>query len=276
MYEGQKNGFVFWRYKKHVLSIIQTLKKTRKAIVAEYDNDALHDFRVAVRKLLSLNNLFEKTVGFCFDEELKKELKSALSISSQLRDTEELLNFAPELKGEMDAQRAAYLDELIAALDDSKLEKKVSCGYEGLHETMREQSGKLPNIREAALEAVIESMKKTSKKYAKIADEEKVDFVRLHFVRKRCKRYRYQLDFLFLGGNEGSLICKRIQDKLGKVNDLRVWLEMVEEGGSVSDKIATMLGSALQEARVEASLFASKDYCDSLATELRRRMSICE
>lgn len=276
MHERQKNKLVFWRYKKHVLSIIQTLKKTRKAIVSEYDNDALHDFRVAVRKLLSLNNLFEKTVGFCFDEELKKELKSALRISSRLRDIEELLNFVPELKDEMDAQRAAYLNELIAALDDSRLEKKVSHRYQNLHDTMRQQSGKLLNIREVALEAVVESMKKTSKQYAKIADEEKADFERLHFVRKRCKRYRYQLDFLFLGGNEGSLICKRIQDKLGKVNDLRVWLEMVEEGGSVSDKIAAMLENALQEAKVEASLFASKDYRDSLATELRRRMSICE
>ncbi len=266
---------VFWRYKKHILSIIQTLKKTRKTIVEEYDNDALHDFRVAARKLLSLNNLFEKTVGFCFDEELKKELKAALRISSELRDTEELLNFAPELKGDMDSQRLAYLDKLIAALDDSKLEKRVARSYESLNETMREQSGKIANIKEAALEAVIESMKKTSKKYSKIAGEEKVDFDRLHFVRKRCKRYRYQLDFLFLDGNEGSLICKRIQDKLGKVNDLRVWLEMVEEGGFVSSKIAAMLGSALQEAKAEASLFASKDYCDSLATELRRRMSIC-
>ncbi len=276
MYESQKNGLLFWRYKRHIVEIIQKLKKTRITIVSKYDNEALHDFRVAVRKLLSLDVLFEKTVGFCFDEELKQELKYALRISSQLRDIEELLSFAPELNGEMDGKRMAYLDELIAALCDSKLENKVLRGYKGLYETMRDQSGKLLHIREAALEVVIESMQKTSKKCAKIANNEKVDFEKLHSVRKLCKKYRYQLDFLFLGVNEGSLICKRIQDKLGKVNDLRVWLTMVEDGGSVFGKIATMLKNAMQEAKVEVSLFASKGYCDSLAIELRRRMSICQ
>jgi len=272
---SQKNRHIFWQHKRHIVSVLIALKQNRKAIVDNYNNDALHDFRVAVRKLLSLNNLFEKTFGFCFGEELKAKLKTTLALSSQLRDLEELMHFAPELEGDMMHTRQAYLKEFIESIVDSALEHEVFCGYKSLYETMKAQKNKLLHFKDAALEVVIESMGKTSKEYAKIANGEKIDFDKMHYIRKRCKRYRYQLDFLFLGSNEGSLICKRIQDKFGKVNDLRMWLKMVDEGGVIFVKISAILKNALEEAKTEASVFADKKYCDSLAVELRRRMAVC-
>jgi CHAD domain-containing protein len=274
MYESQKNRSIFWRHKRYIVALMQMLKKNRIAIVSKYSNESLHDFRVAVRKLLSLNILFEKTVGFCFGEELKTELKTALHISSQLRDMEELLRFAPELESELDSKIGAHLGDIIDGLRHSRLEMEVMDGYKSVYETVQKEQNKLSHIKQIALEVVIEALKKTSKKYAKIAKDEKTDFDELHYVRKRCKRYRYQLDFLFLDGNEGSPICKRIQDKLGKVNNLRMWMDIVKKDGAVSKKIEAMLENALENAKSEASIFASKEYCESLAVELRRRMAI--
>jgi CHAD domain-containing protein len=275
MLKSRKHADALWHYKKYIVRLIQTLKKTKNAIIAEYNNDALHDFRVAVRKLRSLDVLSEKTVGFCFSDELRERLKAALTISSDLRDMEELIRVTPKMSGEFDNRRAAYLSELIAELENFELQTGLLYGYIPVYEMLKEQKSKIAHIRDAALEVVIEDMQKTSKRYAKIAKSQSVDFDELHFVRKRCKRYRYQLEFLFLGGNEGSLICKRIQDKLGTVNDIRVWLEIVgDKNASVSSRLSGMLEDALKKARVEALLFASKKYCNSLATELRRRMAI--
>lgn len=266
---------VLWRFKRYVISLLWSLKKNREAILHSYNNDSLHDFRVAVRKLLSLDKLFEKTVGICLDERLREKLRSALRISSRLRDLEELFAFVKGAADVVEDRRHQYLSELRVSLSDGALEREVLHGYLALYRLLKEQNSKIFHIRDAALEVVIEDMFKSSKRYAKAVKDEGVDFDRLHTVRKRCKRIRYQLDFLFFGENEGSLICKRIQDKLGKVNDLRVWLSMLKDDLNLGQRIENMLSKALKEAKAEAEIFASKEYCGFIATELRRRMAIC-
>lgn len=262
-----------WRYARYIVSLLQALKKNRKNLLSEYDNDALHDFRVALRRILSIDALLKKTVGFGFDESLRMELKSALSIGSQLRDIEEFSGFAPSHAAAFEGQKQDYREQLLSKLDGLALERIAARSYTVIMDTLKPHQNKFLRFRGDALEVVISGMLKTSRRYVKLAKEDEVDFDALHSVRKKCKRYRYQLDFLFLCENEGSAACKRIQDKLGRVNDLRMWLLMVDDE-ALLDKIRGLLATALQEAKSEAAVFGSKEYCGAIGVALKRRMDV--
>lgn len=275
MSTSKENKNTLYRYKKYIIELLLTLKKNRETLIYEFNNEALHDFRVVLRKLLSINTLSAKTLGFCFDSRLKLKLKTLLKKSSGLRDIEELLVFAPNMLNALAEKREAYKRELISIIE-SNLEVEILCSYVGVYQTLLLRQANLQEFKEAALEATIESLNKTSKRFTKITKVENINFDELHFVRKRFKGYRYQFDFLFLGANEGSIVCKRVQDKLGKVNDLRIWIEILATNGvNVEHKLQIKLNEALKDARKEALIFESQEYSDSLAVELRRRMAIC-
>lgn len=271
-----KKKTTLYEHKRYIIHLLQTLKKNRKTLIDDFNNEALHDLRVALRKLLSIDALSAKTLGFCFDNRLKSKIKLLLKESSGLRDIEELLFFAPDMLGTLAVTKEIYQKELISKLSATRIEAEILHSYTTTYQTLKSEQARLQDFKEAALEGVIEAIHKTSKKFIKITKIESVDFDELHFVRKRFKSYRYQLDFLFLGANEGSIVCKRAQDKLGKVNDLRVWLEILKEGDAkIQGKIQVKLKEALKEVKKEASIFDSKEYCDSLGCELRRRIAIC-
>ncbi len=75
-----------------------------------------HNLRVALRKLLSIDALSAKTLGFCFDSRLKSKIKLLLKESSGLRDIEELLFFAPDMIGTLAITKEIYQKELISKL----------------------------------------------------------------------------------------------------------------------------------------------------------------
>lgn len=65
------------------------------------------------------------------------------------------------------------------------------------------------------------------------------------------------------------MLCKRIQEGLGKINDYRVWLTLSQD-----EELKTLtlkLKAALLAAK---SLFANKEQCAKIAKELEERMAI--
>jgi len=271
-----KKKSTLYEHKRYIVNLLQILKKNRKTLINDFNNEALHDFRVALRKLLSIDVLSAKTLGFCFDNRLKSKLKSLIKESSILRDIEELLFFEPKMAESLAATREAYQKEFISKLNIANFEVEILHSYHTTYQTLKLEQARIQDFKEAALETIIESISKTAKRFVKILKTQNVNFDELHFVRKRFKSYRYQLDFLFLSANEGSIVCKRAQDKLGKVNDFRVWLEIAKDGkASVRDTIETKLNEALKEVKKEALIFDSKEYCGALGCELRHRMAIC-
>ncbi len=266
---------LLWRYKRYIMKVLFALKVNKKNLLNGCGNDALHDFRVALRRALSIDILLRKSLGLGFDEELVLKLKSLISISSQLRDIEELIKFAPQNTSSLGVKRDEHLKLLLETLKSDTLEQDMSAAYKEMYIEVIARGQKPHTMAAKALEIVINGLSKTSKRYAKLIKDENIDFEALHSVRKKCKRYRYQLDFLFLDGNEGSAACKRVQDKLGRVNDLRMWLGMVDDDALLL-KIRSLLALALEEAAREGLVFASKEYCASIGTGLRRRLGFID
>lgn len=256
---------------RHVIRILQSIKKHRKTLCDSFDDEALHDIRVAARKFEAIDALSAKTLGVCLDEERRSKLKLILKSSSALRDMQEFSKFAPQETDEQIAKREAAGAAFLEIAKDTNLEKELFDRYKTVYAILKTASPNLQNLREAALEGVLESLSQTSKRYKKEIERASPEFDALHSIRKKCKKSRYQFDFLFDSNNEGSMLCKRIQEGLGKINDYRVWLTLSQDE-ELRETLALKLKAALLAAKEEP--FANKEQCAKIAKELRERMAI--
>lgn len=257
--------------KRYVVGIIKAIRDNTAALLALKDGEHLHDLRVAIRRLQAINELFEATIKYVFDEGFKTSLKTVMSASSKLRDIEEFELFTKQKH--TDEQKEKLKNIVLGLLSDSLLWHKALNEYLKLFAKAQIDVG----FRKKALEITISAVKGTSKKYGKLMSATDYDFDKLHKVRKRCKRYRYQLDFIFADSNEGSMICKQMQEKLGVVNDVRIWLEMADAAGfddSLKSGLRERLSEAIHDMRVDGNVFASAKYRGYLFDALRKRLSM--
>lgn len=257
--------------KRYVVGIIKAVRDNTAALLALKDGEHLHDLRVAIRRLQAINALFETTIEYAFDENFKTSLKSVISASSRLRDIEEFELFTKQKHG--DEQKEELKNIVLGLLADSPLWHKALTEYLKLFAKAQIDTV----FRKKALEITINAIKDASKRYGKLMSVSNCDFDKLHKVRKRCKRYRYQLDFIFADINEGSMICKQMQEKLGAVNDVRIWLEMSDAAGfddSVKSALRERLSEAMHDMRIDGNVFASAKYRSYLFDALRKRLSM--
>lgn len=258
--------------KRYIVGIIRALKENTAALLAGCeDGEHLHDLRVAIRRLQAISALFEKTLGYEFDDGFKLLLKSLISTSSKLRDIEEFEFFTKqEHKG---GQKKELKDAFLYLLSDSLLWRRALSEYLKLFSEVSLGA----DFHKKSLETIIDTIKDSSRKYGKLISISPYDLDGLHKVRKHCKICRYQLDFVFMQTNEGSLICKQMQEKLGVVNDFRIWLEMAD-ADNFDDSIKSSLKDGLREAihdmRVDGNMFASQKYRSHLFDTLRQRLSM--
>lgn len=270
----KENAKLLKKQKRYLLEIIKSIKSNSEALMRGEDGECLHDLRVAVRKLSSLTSLFEKNLDYSFDSGFKHSLKNIISVSSKLRDIDGLELFAGYAV--MGAQKSEYLLELTDILAGMTLWKSALGEYIMFFRWLGGDEEMIEDFRENALERIIAGLKKTSKRYRKLTAMETYDFEGLHTVRKRCKRYRYQLDFVFMDANEGSLVCKKIQDRLGVVNDYRTWLDIAKDAGlyELAHRLQSSLLAAINDINTEGKVFASKEYCGYLFEGLRKRLAM--
>lgn len=270
----KENAGLLKKQKRYLLEIIKAIKTNSEMLMRGEEGECLHDLRVAIRKLSSLNSLFEKTFDYSFGSEFKDSLKNIISVSSKLRDIDGLGLFAGyEVMG---AQKGEYISRLTYMLSGTALWKSALSEYAMFFRWLRGDEETIEDLRENALERIIRGLKKTSNRYKKLIAAEPYDFDGLHTVRKRCKRYRYQLDFVFMDANEGSLVCKKMQEMLGCVNDYRTWMDMAKEAGldGLIGRLQSALLAAVNDIDTKGKVFASKEYCGYLFDGLRKRLAM--
>lgn len=240
------------------------------------ESDALHQFRVGMRRLRSCLRAYDDVLGDELGKKLRKRLKSVAAATNPGRDAEVQLEcvltlgdtegehekhgvlwLADRLREEKDEAYAKVRDEIVAEFE--KVEAKLRPALETY--VVKRRVGRAPpgdrfGVAAArALERALEDLRADLAQVSSIEDEAIAHRARIH-----GKRLRYLVE-PFRGEVEGARdlvkTLKAIQDLLGDLNDLHNLSETV--GQALEE-------SSLERARKLRELAMRVD--DSLRAEL--------
>lgn len=204
------------------------------------DKEALHDFRVALRRLRTTVRAYRPQLEGSVPRRLRRKLRDVAEATNSARDAEVALMWLRPLEAEVSKREHAGLRWLIErierghgrdlphALADARrsfigVERKLRKGLEVYQRTVPVQRAK-PEERFAAVAstALRDQAQRLDQLLASIASR---DDDAIHQSRIAAKRLRYTLEPLSAvldGGADLVQRLKQIQDSLGELHDLTV------------------------------------------------------
>ena len=227
------------------IALGRALGQYRGALIAaeagvfeDKDIEALHDFRVAIRRTRSLL----KTLGHLFDPVAVKRFRDDFAwlarsagsqrdldvFLSQLDRQQRALKVHPEafipLRKALERRRRLAHANLMRTLRSERYRKLKTDWFHFLDKARAEASSQ-PSAKEAANAAILRMYQQVTQRGAAIRPRSKIE--RLHALRKDCKELRYLLEAfgnLYDSNGVGKLTSalKNLQDVLGEVCDLDV------------------------------------------------------
>ncbi|MFS8054076.1 CHAD domain-containing protein [Rhizobium sp. BR 317] len=225
-------------------SCFRQFRMNEDVLLRQRNAEALHQARVALRRLRSAFSLFKPLLPGDEPQRLKDELRWLASVLGEARNLDVLLAKAadPDLRGRLkDAREAAY-DEVANVLDSSRaralmldFNEWLRCGdYLSHPETDDVLELQASEFGEMALNRMRKKLKKHGQALAKVDDQQR------HEARKDAKKLRYAAEFFqslfddkrairrhrrFIGAME------KLQDHLGSLNDLATGPDVLRKHG---------------------------------------------
>lgn len=260
-----------------VQSSIRQFRLNEALVVANRDPDALHQARVAVRRMRSAFSIFRPMIG---DDgaALRSELLGLASMFGAARDLDVLLVRAPQgaLHGRLAEAREASYDALLDLLASNRVRSLLLDLAEWLargHWTLDaggEADGAQParDFAAAALGRFRRRIKRRGKGLSRLGDAAR------HEVRKDAKKLRYASEFfgsLFERKRERrrhrrfTAALETLQDLLGALNDIATAPEVLGRLGLSDDADAADLltGGTGKRKMLEAAEDAFDDFVDT-------------
>jgi CHAD domain-containing protein len=261
--------------KENAITIINAFMKTARrnesGVVADYDTEFLHDYRVSLRKVRSVLSLFKGVFSAEDTTRLKQDFASLMQKTNTLRDLDVYLLNKEQYFELVPATTHEGLNILFAyfagerkkeqSLVGKVIQSKIYLKEIGRLEKLFTKSSALPvgqRGEENSLAFACTSVLKRYGKVCKIArdiDENTEDSV-IHQLRINCKKLRYLMEFftpLFPENEINTLIkaLKLLQDNLGNFNDYsvqqrflkQVLSEKMPRFGGVELKVAESVGA---------------------------------
>jgi CHAD domain-containing protein len=225
------------------------LRESLKASRRERSVEAVHDLRVASRRLRAFGVTFDSVLGNKLRSRLEKDLKRVTNVVGALRDLDVQVGLLEEhVAGSPDELERAALEHLLEQLEGPRAAVAAKAERRLRELDMSELSRR---VRRAARRVMAELLSVEGQRdYARtllerlVADaSEQVppehgieDPERLHRLRIDCKEIRYALELLepVLSANFQSLRerATMLQDLLGEYHDLTTLERLVAESGA--------------------------------------------
>ncbi len=225
-----------------IAAYITVARQNEPGIIADYDTEFLHDYRVALRKVRSVLSLFKGVYGEAETDGLKAEFSELMAPTGRIRDLDVYLldrdhyfEMLPDtLHGGLTRMFDLFSKERQAGLR-AFTRRLRSAGYNRKMLALaarfddRDTLDPGPNATRHAADYACALIWKRYRKVCKIASEidDQTEDKEVHELRIHCKKLRYLMEFfapLFPSGEIKGLIkpLKRLQDNLGLFNDYSV------------------------------------------------------
>jgi CHAD domain-containing protein len=214
------------------------------------DVEALHDFRVALRRLRTLLRSFRDELGPPVPKKLQRRLRDLARATNPGRDAEVQLAWVRTHRSEL-GRRPAGLPWLLARLEDHRLRAYEAVRREGMREFRQlerrarralsapptDAAPHGPTFGAAAVRVIREQVVALERELA--AAQAARDAAAIHAARIAAKRLRYVIEPLAAEVPQATATIdqlKQLQDLLGELHDLSVLT--VELGDAVAEAAA--------------------------------------
>lgn len=198
------------------------------------DRTALHNFRVAIRRLHSLLRAYRPWIGRAGGKKLRRRLRALTRKTGLSRDAEVQIDWLEKQRHDLERSERAGLNWLLQKVrarkrnHDRTTRKQLGRDFESLEESLRKRLGAVDEaeskrFREAFSGLLEIQADRFSKRLAGIAKAD--DYELIHKTRIEAKRLRYIVEPLCGLLPEARAVVremKRVQDLLGRLHDNRV------------------------------------------------------
>lgn len=255
-------------------AFLEISRRNEKGIIADYDTEFLHDYRVSLRKVRSVLSLFKGVYRPEDTDRLKQDFATLMQKTNSLRDLDVYLLNKKKYFELVPGDTHEGLEILFNyfAGERGKEQKRVSQIIKS--KTYLKEIGSLqklfgkgtslgagPKGEENSLAFACMSIHKRYDKVCKIARtiDEKTEDETVHQLRINCKKLRYLIEFfapIFPEDEIKSLIksLKVLQDNLGNFNDYSVQQAFLKQ--VLNEKMADFGGAELKVAESVGALTA--------------------
>ena len=245
------------------LGFLADARKARDRLSDPEDAEALHDFRVAIRRLRSAVRAYRKPLSGSVTEKQRRTLRKLQQATGAGRDAEVLLEWlVPQRPGLREAHRVGH-DWIVGRLRAQKdkaygrVRKDVRKAFAKVEDGLRDRlermtveihlvhESKSRTWAEALAPTIREHAEELARRLAKVKSLEHQEAA--HDARITCKRIRYLLEPLrrdVPATQELVRRCKALQDTLGDMHDATV---LAGELASALEKAAAGRARRLHE-----------------------------
>ena len=231
------------------LGLLQQADEALKRHERGEDDEALHDFRVALRRLRSVIRAYRPYLKGSAKKKLRARLSELAASTNPARDFEVQMDWLSKRGAELDPEAksgASHLaDRLRARGHDAPRSETLRKEFDPLHQSLRKNFSRLrlrldddANFLSATSALVAENASRLKESLEAVSTAE--DGEGLHRARIEAKRLRYLLEPISAEVAEARALVKEmktLQDVLGELQDMRV----------LSHSIAAELESAAVE-----------------------------
>jgi CHAD domain-containing protein len=249
------------------LSVLDATRAAR-ARVGTDDTEALHDFRVGLRRLRSVLRAFRPLFGDALSGKLRRRLRELAAATGEARDAEVQLLWIDLMRRKLPAGQRAGVAWLIARLKERRdrgydaIREDVAPGFDKLERRLRRALGATAR-HDGETPFAIAVGERLATEAAELAQRlalvhTAADEAEAHGARIEIKRIRYLLEPL---GSEVSAVAaalkrlKKAQDALGELHDLHT--------------TAARLGDATAAAAAERARWLHQQVVDDAAARPR-------
>ncbi len=275
---------LLWRSEEEAARRL-ALKGLNAAIAAErrlddrFDREALHDFRVAVRRLRSLLRAYRLQLEGAVRPKDRQRLKKIQRATGAGREAEVALAWLTKQQPTLRPEHLTGLNSLSAVLLERRrrcsedLDDQVRASFRRTAEKLQERLAIMRSERNLLSEQPEASFARC---VANLTEAHATDLLvtlgqvtsmddatKLHESRVKGKRLRYLLEPMRPYVKEAQKVVKQskqLQDLLGDLNDIHVLMREIEDGLEVSIERrggrvrASLRGGDVERAKREASL----------------------
>lgn len=234
--------------------------------VGHDDDDALHDFRVAVRRLRSWLRAWERWLADSVSRKIVRRIRTIARATGPARDITVHLAWLEEQRPELRGRNRVglrHLIETLASRRDDALSEAADAArdFEALHDKLSEQLNTYrltvvptkahdgESFAAAFADLVRQHAETLRRRLASVHDF--ADRTEAHRARIAAKKLRYLIEPMACEGDEsGALVdcLKELQDVFGDLNDVHVFAEEIAEA---SEKAGAAQARRVAEAALE-------------------------
>jgi len=219
------------------LNLLDAASAARERLTDADDVEALHDFRVAMRRLRSTLRAYQPQLDAVVSPKLRRRLRDLARATGEARDVEVQISWLEQRRDELPPGRRAGVPWLVARLTQRRertyrdIRERIAPKFDRLARRLRRALGAAP-VRDATLPPPLASL------IAQLLEEQSSDLERrlalirspashaeAHAARIRVKRARYLLEPVVREAAPAAPVLRRlkeIQQVLGDLHDLQV------------------------------------------------------